>query len=323
MPDFLFTVVMTKPLWLWLVFAVIVITLLILDLGVLHKKQKEIQVKESLMLYGFYMVLAFAYGGWIWYELGHQKGMEYFTGYIIEQSLSMDNLFVMSMIFGFFHIPRKYQHRVLFWGILGVVVLRGIMIGLGATLIAQFHWILYFFAAFLVYSGIKMIALADKEIDIAHNPILRLMRKYMRVTDKLHEEHFTYRMVDPNTGKYATYLTPLFVALILIEFADLIFAVDSIPAIFAITTDPYIVFTSNIFAVLGLRALYFALAAMVDRFKYLKYALALVLMFIGSKIFIVDFTDLNHIPPAISLGVTFGILGAGIAYSLWRTRNEA
>ena len=309
-----------KPLWLWLVFGAIVLTLLVLDLGVLHKKQKEIQVGESLALYGFYMALALAFGGWVWYELGHEAGMQYYTGYLIEQSLSMDNLFVMSMIFGFFNIPRKYQHRVLFWGILGVVVLRGIMIVLGATLIAKFSWILYFFAAFLVFSGVKMILMADKEMDIANNPILKFIRKHVRVTEQLHEEKFIWRETLTG-GKHRIHITPLLVALILIEFVDLIFAVDSIPAIFAITTDPYIVFTSNIFAVLGLRALYFALAAMVDRFAYLKYALSAVLIFIGGKVFLVGI--FGHMPAFLSLGITFGILATGVLYSLWRTRDKA
>jgi tellurite resistance protein TerC len=212
--------------------------------------------------------------------------MQYFTGFFVEKSLAMDNVFVISLIFTYFAIPRIYQHRVLVWGILGVIVLRGIMIGLGAALINQFDWILFIFGAFLLITGIKMLVIADKEPDIAGNPILKFLRKHLNVTDELHGEKFFVKGPDPKgCGKLVRFATPLFLALVLIEFADLIFAVDSVPAIFAITTDPYIVYTSNIFAILGLRALYFALAAMVHRFHYLKYALSLVLIFIGAKIF--------------------------------------
>ncbi|MBU6235030.1 MAG: TerC family protein [Alphaproteobacteria bacterium] len=311
-----------KPIWMWAIFLTIVIVLLVLDLGVLHKKDQEISAKSSLVTYGFYILMALGFGGWIWHQLGPEKGMQYLTGYVVEQSLSMDNLFVMAMIFGYFKIPRKYQHRVLFWGILGVIVLRGIMIGLGAALIQEFHWVLYIFSAFLIFSGIKMIAMADKEMDIGHNPMLKFMQKHLRVEDQLHGDKFFVRQMDKNIGHTAVYMTPLMVALILIEFADVVFAVDSVPAVFAITTDPYIVYTSNIFAILGLRTLYFALAAMMDRFAYLKYALSAVLIFIGSKIFIVDFVlGEGKFPPALSLGITFAILGGGVAYSLWKTRD--
>ncbi|NBX65511.1 MAG: TerC family protein [Proteobacteria bacterium] len=311
------------PVWMWATFLTIVIVLLVLDLGVLHKKDKEISAKESLITYGFYILAAVAFGGWIWSQLGAEKAMEYYTGYVVEQSLSMDNLFVMAMIFGFFKIPRKYQHRVLFWGILGVIVLRGVMIGVGAALISEFHWLLYVFSAFLVFSGIKMIAMADHETDLSKNPLLKFMQKHLRVEDQLHGDKFFVRLMDKNVGHTAIYMTPLFVALVLIEFADVIFAVDSVPAVFAITTDPFIVYTSNIFAILGLRTLYFALAAMMDRFAYLKYALSAVLIFIGSKIFIVDFVlGEGKFPPALSLGITFGILGAGVAYSLWKTKDK-
>lgn len=313
-----------KPIWMWAIFLGVVAVLLVLDLGVLHKKQKDISAKESIITYCFYIAMALLFGGWIWYELGQEKALQYYTGYVIEQSLSMDNLFVMAMIFGFFKIPRALQHRVLFWGILGVIILRGIMIGVGAALVAEFHWALYIFSAFLIFSGIKMIAMADHETDIGNNPILKFLRKHMRVEDTLHGDKFFIRQKDPNNGMMATYMTPLMVALILIEFADVIFAVDSVPAIFAITTDPYIVYTSNIFAILGLRTLYFALAAMMDRFTYLKYALSAVLIFIGSKIFLADFVfGEEKFPPALSLGVTFSLLGAGVVYSLYKTRKGA
>lgn len=318
----MFELVLGKPLWMWAVFMGLVIVLLALDLGVLHKKHKEISARESLITYCFYILMAVAFGGWIWWELGQEKALQYYTGYVIEQSLSMDNLFVMALIFGFFRIPRELQHRVLFWGILGVVVLRGVMIGLGAALVAEFHWVLYLFSAFLIFSGIKMVMMGDHETDIGQNPLLKFMQRHMRVEDQLHGDKFFVRLKDRNNGQMAMYMTPLMVALVLIEFADVIFAVDSVPAIFAITTDPYIVYTSNIFAILGLRTLYFALAAMLDRFAYLKYALAAVLVFIGGKIFLTDFIfGEEKFPPALSLGITFALLGAGVAYSLWKTRG--
>lgn len=315
---------MNTPIWMWAAFMAVVVFLLALDLGVLHKKQKEITAKNSLITYAFYILMAVSFGGWVWMELGQEKALQYYTGYVIEQSLSMDNLFIMAMIFGFLQIPRAQQHRVLFWGILGVVILRGVMIFAGALLVAKFHWLLYVFSAFLVFSGIKMILMADHESDMSQNPVLKFMKKHMRVTDTLHGNHFFVRLTDTVTNKPAMFMTPLMVALVMIEIADVIFAVDSVPAIFAITTDPYIVFTSNIFAILGLRTLYFALAAMMDRFSYLKYALSAVLIFIGSKIFITDFVlDSGKFPPSISLGVTFGILAIGVFYSLWKTRKNA
>jgi tellurite resistance protein TerC len=252
---------------------------------------------------------------------GAGSGIEYFTGFLIEKSLSMDNVFVIALIFGFFAIPPQYQHRVLFWGILGVIVLRAILIGLGATLVSQFSWILYFFGAFLVVTGIKMWLIADHRPDIANNPLLKLLRRRLNVTPGLHGNAFFVRQADPQSGRMVRYATPLFLALCLVEAVDLVFAVDSVPAIFAITTDPFIVYTSNIFAILGLRALYFALAAMIERFKYLKYALALVLVFIGAKIFLVGIV--GKFPPALSLTVTFGLIAGGVVVSLWKTRPAA
>lgn len=312
-----------QPLWLWFSFLGIVITLLALDLGVLHRKQREIEVTESLILSAVYIALGLGFGAWVWWYMGETAGIQYVTGFVIEKSLAMDNVFVIAMIFTYFAIPRIYQHRVLFWGILGVIVLRAIMIGLGATIVQQFGWVLYIFAAFLIFTGIKMWVLADKEYDPGSNFMLRILEKRMRITDRLHGEKFFVRQPDPNTGKLARYATPLFLALLMIEIVDLVFAVDSVPAIFAITTDPFIVYTSNIFAILGLRALYFALAAMVHRFHYLKYALAVLLVFIGSKIFVADALGLAKIPPPVSLGVTFSILAAGIGWSLWKTRSKS
>lgn len=320
--EFLFDVVMGKPIWMWATFMGIVGVLLAFDLGVLHRKQREISIKESLWLSAFYISIALAFGAWVWHSLGAQSGKEYLTGFIVEKTLAMDNVFIISLIFTYFAIPHQYQHRVLFWGILGVIVLRAIMIGLGATLVAEFSWILYIFAVFLILTGIKMLYIGDKLPSIEDNPLLKFLRNNMRVTNELHGQKFTVRLVDQNTGKKATYMTPLMVALILIEFVDLIFAVDSVPAIFTITLDPYIVYTSNIFAILGLRALYFALAAIIHRFKYLKPALAWVLIFIGSKTFIADALDMEKFPASISLGVTFAIILAGVLVSLYKTRDE-
>jgi tellurite resistance protein TerC len=310
-----------KPVWMWLAFIAVVITLLVLDLGVLHKESREIDVRESLVLSAGYIGLGLLFGAWVWWQLGPEPGMNYFTGFAVEKALAMDNVFVIAMIFAFFAVPRLYQHRVLFWGILGVIVLRAIMIGLGATIVSQFAWVLYLFAVFLIATGVKMVVFADRDYDVGANPVLAFMRRRFNVTDELHGERFWVRRPHPATGQPAWFMTPLFLALMLIEIADVIFAVDSVPAIFAITTDPFIVYTSNIFAILGLRALYFALAAMVHRFHYLKYALAGVLIFIGTKIFIADLLGLEKFPPALSLAITFGLLAAGVAWSLWKTRR--
>lgn len=320
--DFLFSEALGKPVWMWASFLGIVLLLLAFDLGVLHRKQREISIRESLWLSALYIAIALAFGGWVWYSLGDQSGKEYLTGFIVEKTLAMDNVFIISLIFTYFAIPQLYQHRVLFWGILGVIVLRAIMIGLGATLVAEFSWILYIFAVFLIVTGIKMLYIGDKLPSIEQNPLLKFLRKNMRVTNELHGSKFVVRLLDTNTGKKATYMTPLMVALILIEFVDLIFAVDSVPAIFTITLDPYIVYTSNIFAILGLRALYFALAAIIHRFKYLKPALAWVLIFIGSKTFVADFMGWEKFPASLSLGVTFAIILTGVLVSLYKTRRN-
>jgi tellurite resistance protein TerC len=320
--SFLTEPLMGKPVWMWLGFIGIVLALLAFDLGALHRKAHEVGIGESLLMSTLYIGLGLAFGAWVWWYLGAASGMAYITGFAVEKALAMDNVFVIAMIFAYFSVPRLYQHRVLFWGILGVIVLRAIMIGLGAGIIAQAEWILYIFAAFLIATGVKMALAADKQYDIAANPVLRWVRRRFNVTEQLHGERFFVRQAD-DQGRRRWFVTPLFLALVMIEFADLIFAVDSVPAIFAITTDPFVVYTSNIFAILGLRALYFALAAMADRFQYLKYALAAILVFIGSKIFIADMLDLAKIPPVVSLGITFGLLAAGVGASLWKSRGAA
>jgi len=309
------------PAWAWLLFMGVVATLLALDLGVLHRRQREIAVGESLALSAGYIGMGVAFGGWIWWSMGEAAGMAYLTGFLIEKSLSLDNVFVISLIFAYLAVPRVYQHRVLFWGILGVIVLRGIMIGLGAALVSQFHWVLYLFGAFLIVTGLKMLVMVDAAPQIGENAVIRFLRRHMNVTPGLHGERFFVKAPSPRDPSRAVWwATPLFLALVLVETADLVFAVDSVPAIFAITTDPYIVYTSNIFAILGLRALYFALAAMVHRFHYLKYALAAVLVFIGGKIFWNQF--MGKIDPAVSLSVTFGLLAAGLVVSLIKTRKQ-
>lgn len=312
-----------KPLWMWAGFIGLVIAILSFDLGILHKENKEIGVGESIRLSVLYISLGLAFGGWVWWYLGADSGLAYMTGFVVEKTLALDNVFVIALIFAFFAVPRLYQHRVLFWGILGVIVLRAIMIGVGATLVAEFSWLLYVFAAFLIITGIKMLVMKDAEPDVSNNPLVRFMRNRFNVTDTHHGERFFVKQAHPTTGKIVWFITPLFMALVMIEVADVIFAVDSVPAIFAITTDPFIVYTSNIFAILGLRALYFALAAMIHRFKYLKPALAIVLVFIGSKIFVADMLGLEKFPAALSLGITFAIIASGVVWSLLKTRGQA
>ncbi|MCJ2050059.1 TerC family protein [Methylobacterium sp. J-070] len=313
-----------KPLWMWLGFHALIACLLAFDLGLLHRdKEHEIGVRESLALTGFYLALGLAFGGWIWWYLGPQSGEEYVTGLVVEKSLSMDNVFVIAMILTALGIPRAAQHRVLLWGILAAVLLRGLMIGLGAALVHQVHWVLSLFAAFLIYAGLKILLSGDDEAgDFQNGAVVRWFKKSFRVTPDLHGQRFAVRKTDPKTGRVALWFTPLALALVLVNGADVIFAVDSVPAIFAITTDTFVVYTSNIFAILGLRALYFALAAMVDRFAYLKTALAFILMFIGIKIVVADTFELVAVPPWVSLVVTLTLLAAGVAYSLWRTRTD-
>ncbi len=319
--DILFSEFLDKPLWMWAAFLGIVAVLLAFDLGVLNRKAHEIGIAESLKLSAFYIILGLAFGGWLWWSLGPEPGLAYLTGFVVEKSLAMDNIFVIALIFSYFGIPRLHQHRVLVWGIIGVLVLRGLMIAAGAAIVSEFGWVLYLFAGFLIFTGVKMLMMVGEEPDVANNPVLKFLRRRLPVTESLHGDRFAVRLPDPTTGKLKLFITPLFLALMMVEFADLVFAVDSVPAIFAITTDPYIVYTSNIFAILGLRALYFALSAMMHRFVYLKHALAVLLIFIGSKIFAADMLGLAKIPPAVSLGVTFAILAVGIGASLWRTRE--
>ncbi|MGC0154482.1 TerC family protein [Chromobacterium vaccinii] len=326
MIDFLTAPALGYPLWIWLAFLTGVLALLAFDLGVLQRDGREIGVRDSLKLSAFYIGVGLAFGGWVWWYRGADAGVQYLTGYLLEKSLSLDNVFVISLIFGSMAVPRAYQHRVLFWGILGAIVMRALMIGAGAALVAQFQWILLVFGAFLLFAGLKMLFAADDEAKpLSEQKFYQWLRRRMRLTPDLHGSAFLVRGERHGLAK-GWWATPLLLTLILVESADLVFAVDSIPAIFAVTQDPFLVYTSNIFAILGLRALYFALAAMVHRFHYLKYALALVLVLIGVKVGLVYLHDVGlvafKLPTAWSLLATVGLLGGGVFYSLYRTRGD-
>ena len=302
-------------MFIWGVFLFIVILLMAFDLKIGHKENQEPTFNTSVKISIIYIIIALLFGLWVWYIKGLNSFAEYITGFLIEKSLALDNIFLISLIFANLSIPPKYQHRVLFWGILSVIILRAIMIGLGSKIISHFEWILYLFAAFMILTGLKMLFISHKPVDISKNSLLICLKKHLNITNELHDQKFYIYKTESKTGIKKLFFTPLFIALVMIEFVDLVFAVDSIPAIFAITKDPYIVYTSNIFAILGLRALYFALAAIIERFYYLKYSLAVVLIFIGSKLFIADALGIVKIPPILSLLVTFIILGCGILYS--------
>lgn len=285
--------------WVWAGFLAFVMIMLALDLGVFNRKHKEISIKAALGWSAIWISIALLFNAGIYHFLGKQKALEFLTGYVIEKSLSIDNIFVFIMVFGYFNIPTKYQHKVLFWGILGALLMRAIFIFAGVALITKFHWIIYIFGAFLIFTGIKMLLQDEQPLEPDKNPLVRLFKKFMSVTDELHNENFFVRIANKN------YATPLFIVLLLIEFTDLIFAVDSIPAILAITNDTFIVFTSNVFAILGLRSLYFALAGITQYFRFLKYGLSIILVFVGVKMCIVDF---YKIPILISLFTIIGII---------------
>lgn len=302
--------------WMWLGFVVFVVAMVAVDIVALKAKgNHKVSAREALIWSGVWVGLALIFNALLWWyldgsagrEVANEKSLEFLTGYLIEKSLAIDNIFVFLMIFSYFAVPPEFQRRVLLYGVLGAIVMRAVMILMGAVLIAEFHWILYVFGAFLVATGIKMLVFAEQEPDLEKNPALRWMRGHLRVTDKYHGEYFTV-MKDG-----VRYFTPLFLVLVLIEVSDLIFAVDSIPAIFAVTHDPFIVFTSNIFAILGLRAMYFLLADVADRFHLLKYGLAMVLVFIGAKMLVVDF---YKIPIGIALGVVAIIIASSVVASL-------
>lgn len=312
---------MGQPLWMWLGYLTFVFVLLSFDLWFLSRKGRDIDIKQSMRLSAFYISMGLAFAVFIWWRLGGDAAVLYLTGYVVEESLSLDNIFVIALIFGYFQIPQSHQHRALVYGIIGVVLLRGLMIGAGTAMVDRFHWVLYVFAAFLVYTGIRMLLSADDQFDVSNASLLRFLHRHLPLTTELHGDRFFVR--GPKTGaEKAGYLaTPLFLALVMVEFADVIFAVDSVPAIFSITTEPYIVFTSNISAILGLRALYFALSAMLERFSLLKYSLSAVLVFIGGKILIGEMMGLGKMPDLWSLAITVAILAAGVVASLALTKT--
>lgn len=308
--------------WMWAGFGVFVLLVLTVDMFLLGRNgAQKVSAKEALIWSLVWFVMAMLFGGLLWYWLDHSIGreiadartMEYLTGYLLEKTLAMDNIFVFVMIFSYFAVPLEYQKRVLVYGVLGAIILRALMILLGAWLIAEFHWVLYVFGAFLLITGIKMFLFADHEPDLANNPLLKWVKKHLRVTSDYHGDKF---WIMDNGVRW---FTPMFLVLVLIEFSDVIFAMDSIPAIFAITDDPFIVFTSNIFAIMGLRALYFLLADMAERFHLLKFGLAVVLMFVGTKMLIVEWFK---VPVAVSLAVVIAVIGTSILLSLLATRNR-
>lgn len=335
-----------QPLWVWGIFFAIFLGVLVFDLNVINKKDHVMGAKESLRLSALYGVIALLFGGWICMldTGGMVKGGLFITGYLVELSLSMDNIFVISLVLTYFAVPKQYQHRVLFWGILGVIVMRGIMIGAGTAIVQRFEWVLLIFALFLVYTGAKMLFMDDEEDehDLSNNKVVKFFKKNLRVTDKYHGHDFITHQKDAKSGKMVMFATPMLLTLCVVEVVDVIFAVDSIPAILAITQDPFLVYTSNLFAIMGLRALYFALSAMLDRFQYLKYALSLVLVFIGMKVLIAKApTEIAafvaksnaelaatigsfavHVHPAVSLLITVGTLVAGGVFSFMKTKSD-
>jgi tellurite resistance protein TerC len=310
-------------LWLWVLFNMFVLGMLALDLGVFHRHSHTVSVKEAAIWSGVWISLAMIFNGIIftfWNQMmpgtaysNNEAGLAFLTGYLIEKSLSVDNIFVFVLIFTYFAVPAQYQHRVLFWGIIGALLMRGIMIALGAALIKEFHWIIYVFGAFLVFTGIKMAFHNNEEIHPENNPLIKLFRRLMPVTENYEGDKFFVRRAG------VLMATPLFLVLLMVETTDLIFAVDSIPAIFAVTQDPFLVYTSNVFAILGLRSLYFVLAGVIHKFHYLKLGLSVVLTFVGVKMLLID--TAFKIPTALSLGVVALILTVAIGASLIRARR--
>jgi tellurite resistance protein TerC len=304
--------------WLWIGFNAFVLAMLAIDLLVFHRDAHVVRAGEAAAWTTVWIVLALVFGGGVYAFMGREAGLEFFAGYVIEKALSVDNIFVFVLIFSLFRVPSSYQHRVLFWGILGALVMRGAMIAAGAYLIEQFHWILYVFGAFLVFTGAKMATQSEHDIDPSANPVIRLMRRIVPVTPDYHGQKFLVRL--EQNGTLRLFATPLFVVLALVETTDLIFAVDSIPAIFAVTRDPFIVYSSNVFAILGLRALYFLLVDVIHRFHYLKAGLSGVLVFVGVKMLLVD---LYPVPIGLSLTIIVMMLGSAIAASLlWPNPKE-
>ncbi|MCC6243817.1 MAG: TerC family protein [Gemmatimonadaceae bacterium] len=299
--------------WWWIGFNALILVLLALDLGVFNRKAHAVSVKEALGWSAVWVTLAVTFGLWIGRSMGQQAMLEFYAGYLVEQALSVDNLFVFILIFGYFQIPPALQHRVLFWGILGALVMRGIMIGAGAALLAQFHWIIYVFGAFLVYTGFKMAVGGEAEIEPESNPVIRFVRRLFPITARFRGEQFFVREPLTEGGPVRLIATPLFVVLALVETTDVVFAVDSIPAIFGVTRNPFLVYTSNVFAILGLRSMYFVLSGVISKFHLLKYGLAVVLAFVGVKMLLSEIYPLGI---GLSLGIVAGTLATSIVLSL-------
>ena len=305
---------MAVELWVWGGFVAFIVAMLLLDLLVFHRRAHVVSIREALAWTAVWIVLAVAFGMGVWLWQGEEKGLEYLTGYVIEKSLSVDNLFVFLLIFSYFSVPKRDEHKVLFWGILGALVFRAVFIFLGVALIERFHWVLFIFGGVLVFTAVRMVVVREREVHPERNPVLRLFRKFVRITPDYSEDKFLVR----RNGSW--FATPLLVVLLVMETTDIIFAVDSVPAIFAITVDPFIIFTSNAFAILGLRALYFALENALQRLRYLHYGLAAVLAFVGAKIFVSDF---YKVPVQYALGVVGLVLLITTVASLQKTGHGA
>ncbi|MCS7266147.1 MAG: TerC family protein [Armatimonadetes bacterium] len=304
---------MTEPIWAWGIFLLVVLFMLGLDLGVFHRKAHVPSFKEAAIWSAVWVIVALLFNAVVWAWLGHQKALEFFTGYLVEKALSADNIFVFAVLFNYFAVPPEYRHRVLFWGVLGAIVFRLAFILAGTALLKKFHWVVYVFGIIVIASGIKLLLRKEEHIDPERNPILRLARRFLPITPNYHGQKFFVRL----EGKWMA--TPMMLVLIVVESTDIVFAIDSIPAIFAITRDPFIVFTSNVCAILGLRALYFLLEGMIRLFRYLDEGLAIILIFIGVKMLVSEF---YKIPTGFALGVVALILTVTIVLSLMAERKE-
>lgn len=304
---------LASNIWLWIGFTVFVLAMLAFDLGVFHRKAHTVSLKEAVTWSVVWIGLAMVFNAGLYFLAGPEEALQFFTGYLIEKSLSVDNIFIFVLLFSYFSVPAAYQHRVLFWGILGALVMRGVLIGVGAVLLEQFHWIIYIFGAFLIFTGIRMGLQRETEVHPEKNPLLKLVRKVIPVTDDYVRDHFFTRKMG------VLMATPLLLVLVIIEGTDLVFALDSIPAIFAVTNDPFIVYTSNVFAILGLRSLYFVFANIIHKFYYLKLGLAVILTFVGIKMLV---ADLYHIPTWASLVFIALVLGGAVIASIVRARRH-
>ncbi|MCS3919535.1 TerC family protein [Fervidibacter sacchari] len=304
---------MTEPIWAWAVFLLVVFVMLMVDLGVFHRKAHVLSMEEAAIWSTVWVVVSLVFNAVVWVWLGHQRALEFFTGYLVEKALSADNIFVFAVLFNYFAVPPEYRHRVLFWGVLGAIVFRLTFILAGTALLKKFHWVVYIFGIIVIVSGIKLLMRKEEEIHPERNPVLRLARRFLPITPNYHGQKFFVRL----DGKFMA--TPLMLVLLVVESTDIVFAIDSIPAIFAITRDPFIVFTSNVCAILGLRALYFLLEGMIRLFRYLDEGLAVILVFIGIKMLVSEF---YKIPTWVALGFVAAVLAITIVSSLIAERKE-